>query len=735
MTEVLSRNVSRCRVCMSFGNSVGFVAVLLSCVGACTEQIPRAKWFASDAPAPEGVDIPDSGTAMGDASAGPQGQWQGNACSAVLTQGGLCLGSTKAIAMSAADCKAYCKCHPDMQKTLACPAKREDGTCLDLSAGAPTCAPFSGPCVCDLVDAGVQCLVCGDSLQLDIPSAVFQDVQVISAFPAVVTGDTIERVCGVPGAGAAAAVPNGIEFTVAMVSSSRLQDACQGDRDLSVKDGDRIDFTRVIAEASDATVAPGDFKLHLDCLEPHQLVNGDDACSTSVADVDAFAAGVHYRKVADRCDPNRDDTHLNVAVLVDHSGSVSGLVDANTLVEEAPASVKLPNNIGPEVKSDPFNARIAAASTFLDSLNDTDRAIAYYFDEQSATGVSVACSDSRACMGGDKDGKPCMTAEDCPGGDCYDDLSMANDTFEQQPFKGAGVNQQNHCFGPLASKVGYMKLGLDIKAKLQGEGRAPLWQGVQEAYSFLTGTTADGNAGVSRNRSIVVLTDGPDTCTDSEDFNYKDLTGSGKCRVPCANAQIDYQALRTEMDHDGWPVQLHFVQFQSPAHKAPDARMQELACRSGGTYQFVNSENFNKSNPTDYTTLRTAMLRVRNVLSGSWRVGFTHSAMGAGDIVAAGSMMAAQGSMQFVNPKFASLDAAYKSANSWRFGFTGQLDRRLLFRRACAASTDCGGNAECAANWCTGGGLCQVAPAQDKLPCSKGKCCSGACTAKCDTCN
>ncbi len=576
---------------------------------------------------------------------------------------------------------------------------------------------------------------CDSTAKFNLPDTKFQEVQVVSTFPAVIDGNTITRVCGVPLDGSAPVVPNGMEFNVAFVSTDRKHPACAHDRDLAIKEGELIELTRVKTTAPAPTVGPNNFKLHMDCLSPYAPATGDAACGTSLAGTDLYGAAVKYEKVADRCDPNRSDTWLNVAVVVDHTGSISGLVDAKTELEDLPAIVDLPSSISANTKSDPFNARITAATTFLDSLNDLDRAIAYYFDEDSSTGLSVACSDSRKCIGGTRDSEKCSTSADCPGGDCFDDLSLTNDTFENLPFKGCSDNQQLHCFGRIANREPYMKLGLDIKAKLKGEGRAPLWQALEEGYTFMTGSAADCNAGVTRNRAMVILTDGPDTCTDSENFNYTDLTGSAKCRVQCANAQINYEALRKQMDQDGWPVQLHFIQFQSPAHKAPDARMQELACRSGGTFQFINSENFSKLNPTDYTTLTTAMSRVRNVLSGSWRVGFTHSAMSAGDIVAPGAMMAVQGNLQFVNPKFASLDAAYSGSNNWRFGFTGQEDRRLLFRRACAAATDCGGSAECAANWCTGGGLCQAAAAQDQVPCSAGRCCSGTCSAKCDKCS
>jgi len=583
---------------------------------------------------------------------------------------------------------------------------------------------------------------CDSTAKFNLPDTKFQEVQVVSTFPALVENNKITRVCGAPLDGSAAVVPNGLEVNVAFVSTDRKRPLCAHDRDLAIKEGELIELTRVKTTLPGPTVGPNNFKMHLDCLSPYKA--GDQACSTSLSGNDLYGAAVHYEKVADRCDPNRSDTWLNVAVMVDHSGSVSGLVDGESQLEDLPDITDLPGNIDANTKSDPFNARITAATTFLDSLNDLDRAIAYYFDEDSSTGVSVACSDSMKCIGGTRDNEKCASSSDCPGGDCFDDLSLTNDTFESLPFKGCSndTNQQKACFGRLSVRKQLMKLGLEFKAKLKGEGRAPLWQGLEEAYTFLTGSSADCNGGVSRNRAIVILTDGPDTCTDSEDFNYKDLTWPYKsdpnkqpqCRVQCANAQINYQALRKQMDQDGWPVQLHFVQFQSPAHKTPDARMQELACRSGGTFQFINSENFSKLNPTDYTTLTTAMTRVRNVLSGSWRVGFTHSAMNAGQDVKPGTMMAVQGSMQFINAKFLSLDAAYSGSNNWRFGFTGQEDRRLLFRRACAASTDCGGDAECGANWCTPAGLCQASAAQDQLPCSKGKCCGGTCAAKCDNC-
>lgn len=622
-----------------------------------------------------------------------------------------------------ADCQRHCRENPALQRAIAKGSK----------------LPIDDPC-----SARMTCHGCGDDVRFTVSDTQFSDIQVLSVFPAHVPQQgPATRVCGAVLAGEPALVANGLEFHVAMMSTGFNEAPCktpagERDRGRAIRDGDRIDmqWLTTTKKAGVTTVLPSHFLLRSDCIEPHTPA-GLAACATAVAGTDLTATSVRFDKRGDRCDPKRPDTWQNVAVLMDHTGSLSGLVDANTQLEDDPDKVEPTIPIPDKARSDPFNQRIHAVEHFLDLLNDEDRAGVWYFDEQ--VGVDVACSDAYVCSGGSRTGDGCTGPghgiTDCPGGACVDDPSNASDKYATMGFRGPGENRQNRCFGKLnqAYRRQWFRNGLLSKAKDEATGRAPLWHATHEVFKFLSGSAADGNAGVDGPKHIVILTDRPDTCSESEHFNCRDLTakktGNGICRTTCAQAEADFAQLRTTMAERKWPVALHFVQFQSPAaaYRQPDARMQELACRSGGTYQFLNTEELNKQDPNAYSVVTTAMQRVRNVLGGSWRVGFVHPAIASGGTAApVGNMAALKGSLKFTNSAtFLSLNAVYTDSMAWRFGFNGLEDHLLTYRVACTTHADCGGTGPCAANRCLESGLCDPKSAADQQVCPGGRCCGG----------
>lgn len=590
-----------------------------------------------------------------------------------------------------------------------------------------------------LVTAGLA--ACDSTAKFSLPDTKFQQVQVISAFPAHIDEVThvVTRVCGAPIDETDVAntlTPNGVELSVNFVSTELRLPACDNDRDLAVKEGEYIELKPVKTNGYRPTVGPQNFSMQLACLEERGADDPNSVCTSALGsdNLTLPATTVRYQPFSNRCTED-DNTHVNVALVVDHSGSISGLVNRDKLLEDQPGKGLPPLDLK-VVDSDRYNSRISASHLFLDSLNDLDRAIAYYFDE---TGVFVAAADSYACVGGAKDTAPCTGLADkgCTGGDCLPDETLANDTFT-----GNLAGDQAKAFGPMRDDRPYkeqLKLGLDLKAKFLGKGRAPIWQAVDTAFTFLSGA-----AGVPKtNRHIVLLADGPDTCTESEQFfNYRDLTSPApttpKCSLPCATAAVQYKTLLKkikDVQDKGDNVVIDVVQFQSTAkeYQEPDARMMELACRTNGTYQFINTSKFNRSKPDEWTkAFNGAMQRVRYSLAGNWRPAFSISAMGQVDPVGIGKVAEMKGGMQFQNAKFASLALAYELSESWRFAHSGAEDRRLVFRRsACATSADCGGADECGANHCTGSGLCVAAPAPDQLTCggeTGGKrCCSGTC--------
>lgn len=576
---------------------------------------------------------------------------------------------------------------------------------------------------------------CDSTAKFSLPDRKFNDVQVVTAFPSFIDdAGTITRICGAPltdasGTPEVAQDANGLEFVINFVSTELKNPACAVDLDQSIKAHDLIELYPVQTGGLDPTVGPKNFEVDVQCIDGYGPASG---CLTGVGKSIGLPKSVFYKQDAPRCDPNAEESRINVAILLDQSGSLSGLVDKNTFKEDTPNQFETPNTLE---KSDPNGARIDAVNFLIDALNpDRDRVMGYYYNEKQT--VQVAASDALYCFGGGDDGKKCVVNADCSKNGCYPDESNKDDSFDVLPFGEA----EKAAFGSLARHRAYLKTGIDNKAKLGGEGRTPLYEALTTAYNFL-------KTKVTQNRHIVVVGDGPDTCTESEQYTYKNT--AGKCRLPC-NVFENFKKLRQQMHEDGYPVTLHFVQFQAKGYKQPDAHMMELACRTGGTYQFINTEEMNKSNgQATSNAMNRALIRVRNALSGSWRVGLRLQAMTDNSQIPTGKVMAVTGHIKFANPKFPSLSTVYQTQTSWKFDAASGFneDRRLLFRKPCGRHTQCTGGAdgfgdpECAANHCTEDGLCNSQPAPDRLPCGpinvstgKGaqKCCGGKCAADCD---
>ncbi len=567
---------------------------------------------------------------------------------------------------------------------------------------------------------------CDSTAKFSLPDRKFIDVQAVASFPAHIADDgTMTRVCGAPLEDEIELATNGLEFNLNFVSTELKKPLCDNDRDQAIKEGELIELYRVQTDGSNASVGTNNFSVSLGCLEPRGPVAAGGACSTGIKGEGLTPAAVKYVNLASRCDPAKESSRVNVALLMDHSGSVSGFVDASTFKEDNSAKL---NTADPLVPSDKFNSRIQAAERFVEALNDRDRLIGYYFNAK--LGVSVAADDNLTCVGGPKNGKKCTSDGDCNGGSgCFAGGATDGDSFEVLSL----ADQQKKAFGSNAGSRKYLLTALESKVKYSGEGRSNLWDALDTAYAHFKGLTVGGP------RHIVVLTDGPETCTHSEEFVY--VGADGKCRSPCLNAQQSFEELRKRMNTDKFPVVLHFVHFQALGYKAPDAKMQELACRSGGTYQFINTQEMNLSDAQAISgALIRAMTRVRYTLSGSWRVGLKLNPMTDPNAIKNGQMFAGDGFIKFENKRFPSLETVYASTTSWKFGVeSGNEDRRVLFRKGCKTAADCGGSDECGANHCTVDGLCVTTNAPDKLPCGGGAgqvCCKGVCSKECTSaCN
>ena len=613
---------------------------------------------------------------------------------------------------------------------------------------------------------------CDYSARFSLDQIAFQTVQVVSAFPAIIDSQkgTIKRVCGAPLRddqgellpGQTEAEPNGMELTVNLVSSDpnarKTKPKCPNERDFGIKEGERIEFQPVSTSKELSTVAPGHFKLELECYEQHAGTQGSGGCAGGGQKSVQQAKVVKFHKEAQRCDEKDPSTWQNVAVIVDHSGSMSGFmaIDQQKCANSTQFAEDLPGTLKPapdfkECASDPHYMMVEGARQLIDSLNAKDRVIALGFSENQQ--VYASCTDDVVCLSDDgsgnvviAEGVPCTGDTDCTS----NAKAGANFRCGPRPDQSkatvpnmAAPDQMTFCYNNSAQRKAFNKYGIEALSKYEGNGRSPVYEALQTGYDFLKAFPAGavdqekrGNA-----KHIVLLTDGPDTCTPNDNFTFvqpfKTMATGAICRKECSFTTTDYKKLLNLMAQDNFPIHIHVIQIQSRSHTEPDETLQELACRSEGTYQLISTAAFNRSEPEKWSdSMGRAILKIRYALAGSWRVGFVDNNVKSEPI---GQERAMRGRMRFNNSLFQSLEPIYNGTAEfeWRFEeLDKERDTRLTFRRGCGADADCDAGAkECAINSCSPGGLCRQAPAPDLLPCGpngKSVCCKGTCAAKCD---
>ncbi|MBM4342233.1 MAG: hypothetical protein FJ100_02520 [Deltaproteobacteria bacterium] len=612
---------------------------------------------------------------------------------------------------------------------------------------------------------------CDYSARFALDDLKFQTVQVVSAFPAFIDPNTnaITRVCGVPLRddngdllpGETDKEPNGVELTVNLVSTDPnarvVKPKCVGEKDYSVKEGDRIESQPLSTSKDLQTVKPGQFKMTLSCYEPHATTSAKNDCAGGGENATLFAKAAYYRREAFGCDAFKPDTAQNVALVVDHSGSVSGFVsmdqkkvaDSSKFAEDLPGTVV--NTAFKDAASDPFFVLEEGAKLLIEQLNTHDRVVSLGFDETNQ--VYAACATNLVCQqddGNAVENSTCLLDTDCakkhgPGLKCAAHPSLEKDPILPLPL----TDGLKYCYGSAQKTKLYNKYGLDLKAKYSANGRAPVYESLVSAYDFLrtAGPGAPDPIRGGNAKHMVLLTDGPDTCTANDNFLYTTFDqfsgnvtkAGGQCRQPCKFSTVNYKELLKKMAQDRFPIHIHVIQIQSLGKLAPDPTLQELACRSQGTYQFLNTADFNRSDASTWQeTMTRAILKVRYALAGQWRAGFQDNGFKDGGAVKRGLMWAARGRLTINNALFASLGQVFESGfeKEWRFELLdGGRDARLTFRLACQSDADCGGGKECATSSCGPDGLCRTANAPDLSPCGeagKSKCCKGACDAKCD---
>ncbi len=591
-------------------------------------------------------------------------------------------------------------------------------------------------------------------------------MEVVSVFPAVRGEDgTYQRQCESLDGDGNAAVADSLLFSIVLNGTLRDGDSNR-DLDDSIRPGDLLKVdpsTRNVVEIG-ITIVEDDFEVELECLEPYPDpdMQGSAECQGRMASPRNEPERLDYRSHFDlTLRPSTSDKDaMAVAILVDQSGSMRGFITEDEGLEAKPDSPFEGGDFKVRA-TDPDRHSLSAVKQFASLLNANDRLGVFQFGEAVGDTARIVC-----------------------------DLSPEKDeaTRRRECF---GINR-TVVFGCSSAEIqkGCQLKGTDfMKLQANARGRTPLWSAVEDVYRFMR-DEVDAQV-----RHVIVITDGPDTChPDSPDFQpvlrrykngkYLEFKQDGAC----SNVSFDELLATLEVDirdtqgallpSNQVPVHVSFLQLQAMGYRDRDPRQQEVACRTGGHYLFVNAWDLPRetgsSEPPLGTALRElAVPRLRGMLAGAWTLAVDVPDLATRHLQP-GSEMAVAGTIRMQKGQVTP-DAQY----DLRVGYVDpfdlgnhipRLDQRVAFRIPCGASDSCdwypqdecsqvacrAGDAVCAPThapeqaacgtggaccWggcltpgdCTTGfdALCNPIPAEDGTACTAGVCCSGTCQASC----
>jgi len=420
-------------------------------------------------------------------------------------------------------------------------------------------------------------VACDTSAQILPIRRVFLDAHVVSAWAAKRdAAGAWTPVCR-PDDGAAEGI---VTSVVLLGSQPREAPDLPADPDVSIRPGDIID-TRIVD-------GPNPFDVHFDggamtvaltCLDP--LAEAEPNPTDDPASCEGTVPSAALDSVAYASHTTARGVANEVLILIDMSGSLSGLVHADSLLEPQPAGYSdLPSDLR-VVASDASARRITAAQNLIRSLGPNDRVAVLLFGESVGGGAGLAV--------------PCGAGS-----------GMA---------ASEGLAQ---CFGTNHDQwLGEHSLLSTVGGRTMG--RSNLWRAIDFAYTFMADAARPRPRGASRH--IVVLTDGPDTC------NGDALTpGSSPCSNVLAGAVADrLAAART--DPDAADVHLHFVQFEAPGYPGRDAAQVTAACLTEGHYRFIDTNTLHDRASDLATAFGESALDVRYTFMGEWRVSASVAAL------------------------------------------------------------------------------------------------------------
>ena len=536
----------------------------------------------------------------------------------------------------------------------------------------------------------------------------FYDAAVVGAVPVYRDGDSWARVCGASDLPAGQSLA-GLAIDLQLVSTERKeQNEAVFDTDRSVQVGDCIDRHCVAA----ADLGPATVSIEADCVKsvaPGLDYDCDVSSDLGVGSPGLGASVVQVSHVAfaDRVATwvGGEGPGIGVVVLVDQSGSVNGFVQPN------------PDVAPPDGKPDRH---------FEMTYDDANYALTRW--QQESGDVSV-----QEHLASDKRHLRLLALQDFVAGLNVNDRLLVVGYNEDE--RGRLV-----CSGPeipsptpaecFSTRRDWVARGLNDLPGNEG-GRTPLWDALYEAVTFLQGQP--GLAG----RHVVVLGDGPDTCSPTSEH----FVGG----VPCGQRSFDDVRAAARASSSEAPVHLHFVQYQAVGYVERDPAQMELACLTDGTYTFVNQRDMGAGATEFSDALLAAMDRARRAFLGTWRVFVALDAVGIDapwpSGMPGGHLFALRGALTLRAGPFVLDDrvVAFRVGSQTDAAAildTPNWDNTLVFRKGCQLDSQCGGDdtAGCVARCGWESGLCKSVdlPLAGGAACmmengAGGVCCFGDC--------
>lgn len=497
-----------------------------------------------------------------------------------------------------------------------------------------------------------------------------------------------------------------LDFVLQSTDRDTAESNCsKEDCDLQIRPGEDPINKNIIYLGSEGTLSEEHFELTAECLSEHSGGALAPISCTSIASQQVKQPSVSIQELGftDHLDGQGRGTPVGVAILIDQSGSTSGIVDPNSCLEGKAGSFDTGDSIS-ECQSDQKSLRLAAAKNLINQLNAEDSVIVFAFGEDETPNVRVVC--------------------DYPGVDEETNQFLLDNCYSSNKSYAIGAPPPPNAIvtesGPIDALQG------------KGSSRSNLWTAIDEVWEYMLAKKQVA-------KHLVILTDGPDTCRpESESYQHcfevhnVEPTAGPQPQEPCG-ASKTFESTRSTIEQSvaGGTGDMHisFIHFQSRAYDDIDPRMQQISCLTSGHYQFLNFNLIPSEGSDRKKALNNATNRIRYTFGGFWTLrtdisSLTEDPDTSDAIVNKGSTYSLKGSL--------TLKASpLKQADTLTHFGTGNanLDERLHYTRSCVVDADCGTGAgvDCATRCSPETGTCIPAAQGSSCEGGTGTCCVGSC--------